>query len=304
MGGSSGDLLVFSSFPLRPAVAVFTKTRKPLRATGLAVLAMIVCAIVLQSLDRRDPQQAGLLRRSLNTICMPFLKGGAQVHRGAEAAWIALFRGNHLTAENEELRAEVAQLRATVAAIAAEDQISNRRNEVEENISVLHGDLMSASVLGETPARGRRLLWIGAGMNENVRSGMVAVGPHGIIGAVEEVYGDSATVRLVSDYTSSWGVEIEGKNELGLLKGIGDSQYAELHFGRTIADVQAGQAIISSGMASSVAPGGLPFGVVESVKRNKQGEPVAIVKLGDDATRLRTIFLLPAQQIAALPPVR
>lgn len=283
-------------------MAVFLKTKKPLRTTGLAVLALIICGIALQFVDRRNQQKSSIVRRSLNTICMPFLKAGAQVHRGAEAVWIGLFRGEQLANENEELRAELMQLRVASAAAIAENELNARRNAVSDNISTLRGDLISASVLGETPAKGKRLLWIGAGMNENVRNGMVAVGPHGIIGAVEEVFADSATVKLVSDYTSSWGVEIGGADQLGLLKGTGDSQYAELHFGRTVADVEKGQAVVSSGMASSVAPGGLPFGVVESVKRNKQGEPVAVVKLADDATKLRTVFILPAQQIAALPP--
>ncbi|HNM46954.1 MAG TPA: rod shape-determining protein MreC [Candidatus Sumerlaeota bacterium] len=283
-------------------MAVFLKTKKPLRTTGLAVLALIVCGIALQFADRRNQQKSNIVRRSLNTICMPFLKAGAQVHRGAEAVWIGLFRGEQLASENEELRAELLQLRVASAAAIAENELNARRNAVSDNISTLRGDLISASVLGETPAKGKRLLWIGAGMNENVRNGMVAVGPHGIIGAVEEVFADSATVKLVSDYTSSWGVEIGGADQLGLLKGTGDSQYAELHFGRTVAAVEKGQAVVSSGMASSVAPGGLPFGVIESVKRNKQGEPVAVVKLADDATKLRTVFILPAQQIAALPP--
>lgn len=283
-------------------MAVFLKTKKPLRTTGLAVLALIVCGIALQFADRRNQQKSNIVRRSLNTICMPFLKAGAQVHRGAEAVWIGLFRGEQLASENEELRAELLHLRVASAAAIAENELNARRNAVSDNISTLRGDLISASVLGETPAKGKRLLWIGAGMNENVRNGMVAVGPHGIIGAVEEVFADSATVKLVSDYTSSWGVEIGGADQLGLLKGTGDSQYAELHFGRTVAAVEKGQAVVSSGMASSVAPGGLPFGVIESVKRNKQGEPVAVVKLADDATRLRTVFILPAQQIAALPP--
>ncbi len=283
-------------------MAVFLKTKKPLRTTGLAVLALIVCGIALQFADRRNQQKSNIVRRSLNTICMPFLKAGAQVHRGAEAVWIGLFRGEQLASENEELRAELLQLRVASAAAIAENELNARRNAVSDNISTLRGDLISASVLGETPAKGKRLLWIGAGMNENVRNGMVAVGPHGIIGAVEEVFADSATVKLVSDYTSSWGVEIGGADQLGLLKGTGDSQYAELHFGRTVATVEKGQAVVSSGMASSVAPGGLPFGVIESVKRNKQGEPVAVVKLADDATKLRTVFILPAQQIAALPP--
>lgn len=283
-------------------MAVFLKTKKPLRTTGLAVLALIICGIALQFVDRRNQQKSSIVRRSLNTICMPFLKAGAQVHRGAEAVWIGLFRGEQLANENEELRAELMQLRVASAAAIAENELNARRNAVSDNISTLRGDLISASVLGETPAKGKRLLWIGAGMNENVRNGMVAVGPHGIIGAVEEVFADSATVKLVSDYTSSWGVEIGGADQLGLLKGTGDSQYAELHFGRTVAAVEKGQAVVSSGMASSVAPGGLPFGVVESVKRNKQGEPVAVVKLADDATKLRTVFILPAQQIAALPP--
>ncbi|MCC7390836.1 rod shape-determining protein MreC [Candidatus Sumerlaeota bacterium] len=283
-------------------MAVFLKTKKPLRTTGLAVLALIVCGIALQFADRRNQQKSNIVRRSLNTICMPFLKAGAQVHRGAEAVWIGLFRGEQLASENEELRAELLQLRVASAAAIAENELNARRNAVSDNISTLRGDLISASVLGETPAKGKRLLWIGAGMNENVRNGMVAVGPHGIIGAVEEVFADSATVKLVSDYTSSWGVEVGGADQLGLLKGTGDSQYAELHFGRTVAAVEKGQAVVSSGMASSVAPGGLPFGVIESVKRNKQGEPVAVVKLADDATKLRTVFILPAQQIAALPP--
>ena len=283
-------------------MAVFLKTKKPLRTTGLAVLALIICGIALQFVDRRNQQKSSIVRRSLNTICMPFLKAGAQVHRGAEAVWIGLFRGEQLASENEELRAELLQLRVASAAAIAENELNARRNAVSDNISTLRGDLISASVLGETPAKGKRLLWIGAGMNENVRNGMVAVGPHGIIGAVEEVFADSATVKLVSDYTSSWGVEIGGADQLGLLKGTGDSQYAELHFGRTVAAVEKGQAVVSSGMASSIAPGGLPFGVVESVKRNKQGEPVAVVKLADDATKLRTVFILPAQQIAALPP--
>ncbi|HMZ52962.1 MAG TPA: hypothetical protein PK988_11915, partial [Candidatus Sumerlaeota bacterium] len=146
-------------------MAVFLKTKKPLRTTGLAVLALIVCGIALQFADRRNQQKSNIVRRSLNTICMPFLKAGAQVHRGAEAVWIGLFRGEQLASENEELRAELLQLRVASAAAIAENELNARRNAVSDNISTLRGDLISASVLGETPAKGKRLLWIGAGMN-------------------------------------------------------------------------------------------------------------------------------------------
>lgn len=128
--------------------------------------------------------------------------------------------------------------------------------------------------------------------------GMVVLGPHGVVGILEGVYESTAKVLLLTDSRSTWGAQVEGRGELGLLRGTGDPRVVELHFDRTATESVEEEIIVTSGMAGSIAPGGIPFGRVLSVKANRKGEPMALVELPQEPARLRTLFILPLERIS------
>ena len=282
-------------------MATLGRPENRLRAVGVTAVALILSGLCIDAIDRHSPGGGNPVSRALVAASSPFMKLGSSLHRGAEHTWNGIFGSQRLAAENDELRQELMELRIKASIERSEGVLAERRAEISTNLPSVGSELIAAPVLAGPASPGRRVLWIGAGVEQGVRSGMIVLGPHGIIGSVADVHASTALVELVTDHKAAWGAQVAGSNELGLLRGTGDPLKLELHFDRTVAKVAEGQAIISSGMSGSIAPGGIPFGEVDSVALNKQGEPVAVVRLPDDPTAMRTVFILPLDRVPQAP---
>lgn len=130
---------------------------------------------------------------------------------------------------------------------------------------------------------------------------MIVLGAYGIVGEVTKVYQRTSLVELVTDEAAVWGAEVDARGDLGLAKGTGDPSFIEFHFNLSSTETEPGETLVSSGMAGSIAPGGVPFGKVQELRRSKEGEVVAIVRLPEPPEELRTMFVLPQRRIPFKP---
>jgi rod shape-determining protein MreC len=275
-------------------MATLGRRKSRLERVLVFMAGLVVVAIALHAASAGGQ---GPLERGIASLAELPLRAGAGVHRLASNLWLASFEADRLREENEELRAQLLANRISQSIDLAEAATAELAERVAATLPMGPVDLITAPVLAAPSAGHRQVLWVGMGTNEGVHPGMAVLGPHGLIGLVERTTSGMAMIRLVTDRLSSWGAEVSGLGELGLLKGTGDPTIVELHFSRTATEATGGLPVTTSGMAGSVAPAGIPFGTVIEVVASKKDEPMARVELPSDPSRLRTVWILPQRPI-------
>lgn len=266
-----------------------------------ATIALLLLGLLVQVITGDDPESRNPLASAVVFAANPFMRLGAAVHEGMGALWLSVFSAQRLQEENVRLREQLATGGLNESATRSREALDWLTQEVSTNIPPGTFELISAPVLALPPTSGRQIAWIGAGSDDGLEPGMIVLGVHGIVGEVDAVYTSSALVELVTDERAVWGAEVEKAGGMGLLQGTGDPLLVEMHFDVTAIEAKAGDRVVSSGMAGSIAPGGVPFGKIQEIKTNKRGEPIAVVRLPEKPGKLRTVFVLPQRRIPFEP---
>lgn len=261
---------------------------------GAVVLTVAVTFALHLALTRAP----GLTTNGSMAFAEPFLRLGSGIHEKSSAVWLALFEGDRLRRENDELRGRLMEARIDVATEQTERTLVELTERVSSNLPVGSMQLLTVPVLAAGGAQDRQVLWLGMGAREGIAPGMAVLGPETVVGIVESCTDSMSLVRLVTDRKSKWGAEVEGLGELGLLVGTGAGDTVELHFSRTVTAAEKGQKVTTSGMAGSIAPSTLPFGEIVDLGKNRKSEPMAVVKLSSDPSLLRTVWVLPEQRLS------
>lgn len=259
----------------------------PLLAAFAAVLLLFVLLTVVLRFE------GGFISR----VTAPLVRLGSGGHDRVARLWVALFEGDRLREENLALREQLLQRQLRSAQFEVETNLQLLATHAPTSLGEGIAELLTVPVLAQPGSDGVEILWLDGGESLLIESGMAVLGPEGIIGLVESVKGEVSRVRLLTDRRSALGVEVRDRGELGVVRGNGDGRL-ELAFTRTATACEAGDPVVTSGLAGSLAPALLPVGVVESVSRNAKGEPVALVKLPTAPHELRTVWVLPAQRVA------
>lgn len=272
------------------------------KRVAVAAVALVLAALFLEAVERRRPGAENPVNHGVLTIAGPFLRLGAWVGDQGSVATGALRGARELREENERLRAELQETRLHNAVADARRTLSSLAQDVSTNIPPGSFDLFHAPVIANPVRTGRQQVWVAVGSLDGIREGMVALGPQGIAGMVTDVFERTARVSLLTDDQAAWGAQVAESGDLGLLRGTGHPSLVEMHFERTAVSADVGDLVVSSGMAGSLAPAGMQFGVVEEVTWNKKGEPVALVRLPGTPERLRTLFIAPLDRLPAEAP--
>jgi rod shape-determining protein MreC len=197
----------------------------PYRSLTL-VIALVVLALLLLVLD-----QAGMLgsaRAQLQTLLTPIMRTLRQVGDGVGGV------GQGLT--------EVAQLRDRVAALELENSELKSQNlqvqELQLQIARLQAQLrieqerpwqlLGADVSARTPDGGRRVVMLAAGSQQGIKPGMAVLGregssPAALIGVVEHVGPRSASVLLITDFSSAISAQLYHAG--GVASGVVQGQW-------------------------------------------------------------------------------
>lgn len=280
-------------------MATSRRRRLPLSTSLFAALgaAACVCAVALAAGPFAAAPEPTLAGSASWTLLRPFVAAGAAGRDFLQSIQGALGRGGALAEENAALRAALAEARLDEA---REDALAARAEARQQASTwVPEGSLAlePAAVLAGPAPRGPRVLWIAGGQGSGWAVGQVVLSSGGVIGVIDRVTPEAAMVRLVTDEKSAWGAEIDGRGELGLVRGTGRPQEVEFLFERTTTEVAVGDAAVTSGRAGSAPLGGIPFGDVVELRKNKRGEPVAVLRLAEDPEALRTVFVLGARRL-------
>lgn len=188
--------------------------------------------------------------------------GAVRAVRGAWDGYVAL-QGVHR--RNEELRQRVADLEVKLQqarALALESQSLRQTLALRDRAGV---PTRAADVIGTSATADFRTVTIDRGTRDGIRADMAVIAPEGAVGRVVLPARSAAKVQLLVDRSAAVAVKVERTGAQGIAMGSGES-LLRLEYVSTTADVQAGDAVVTSGL-DGVYPPGFAVGRVESVER-------------------------------------
>ena len=152
----------------------------------------------------------------------------------------------NLTAENLKLRQTESDLRRLRGLLGYSEQFSMKTS-------------LAHAVMLDTSGRFKSLI-IDRGAGDGVEVNDAIVNASGLIGRVILTTKDMAKIQLVTDANCSVGSLIERTRRQGVLRGDGTAAM-ELHDIPTLADVRAGDRVLTAGI-DGIYPKGIPIGVI------------------------------------------
>jgi|TARA_B110000503_G_scaffold53778_1_gene86338 rod shape-determining protein MreC len=159
---------------------------------------------------------------------------------------------------------------------------------------LLQHSVLVAELIGASPDPLSHTIIINRGKNYKVFEGQTVLDADGLMGQVIEVYGASSKVLLISDSSHALPVQILRNGMLSIAEGHGDFRHLSLRYVASIADIKAGDQLVSSGLGGRY-PAGYPVGVVVSVNA-VSGNPYLAVDIEPSAKIDQSRYLLLVSQ--------
>lgn len=232
------------------------------------LIACVVVSLVLFTASSRmgDSGPIAGVRSAFMTATTPVRYLGATV--------TAPFQGlgnifANLTADQgtlSDLKAENERLQARNAELEESEQTASRLQELLGIKDTYNLQSTAARIISGSVDSWSSTVTIDKGTADGLSVGMPVTASNGVIGQIVECGATSATVRLLTDESSSISAMVQTSRAQGMLVGSATGQ-VELTLIRTSQTVNVGDVIVTSGLGG-VFPKGLPLGKVTSVDSN------------------------------------
>jgi rod shape-determining protein MreC len=246
----------------------------------LALLAVISISVLALDLLGTGPLES--VRNGLLGALGPFRSAGEAVFGEDESDELARLR-----AENDSLVGMEAR------AANAETEVAALRELFGLPLSA-QIDRTVARVIGGPRANFDRTLEIDKGAGAGIKPGMAVTTGAGLVGQVDRVTFNRATIRLIDDPLVRPGVLHVPSRDVGVARGSGEGEPmivdSEIDAGTEIA---ADDLFVTSGVEGSGFPGGIPYGRAIDVRPS--GNPLEQEVLLDpvaDLERLTVVEVL------------
>jgi rod shape-determining protein MreC len=261
------------------------------RTRGLAVAVGIAFLLILFS-----PQ---IQRRPLLLVEQPLLLFESWVQRtvGSLTGWGGRVTEQYVALgdqreDNQRLRDEVARLRGEVTALEERLGEAARHERLQAFGREAGLGTTVARVIGRDPTNWYQSVLIDRGERDGVVADMGVVVPDGVVGRVIKVMPRTAVVLLVSDRNSVVPGLTQRSRDEGLIEGVGAGRL-RMKYLSTLADVQAGDSVVTSGLTAEF-PKGLRIGTVTAVEQSPDAiSQSAFLEPAVDLSRLEEVVLLP-----------
>jgi rod shape-determining protein MreC len=260
---------------------------------SVALFFVAVTGIFLLSPKNRQGLQSGFLG-----VVSPFLRKGSELDSRWKNYRAGLKKLDELEADNQRLKVENDQLRASAQALRGAESENLRLKSALGYQGHSAFALVSARVIGRSPANWWSTVVIDKGTADLVQKEMPVVTPDGLVGKVVNVEEHSAIVLLVSDENCRVAATVEGTKEQGIIRvevrGKRTSNNImprmTLDFLSRFAPLQPGQKIYTSGAGSIYPPGILAGQIIEFKSRELDG--VAVIEPAVDIAALADVFVV------------
>jgi rod shape-determining protein MreC len=238
------------------------------RRARVLLAVLIVGALTLLILDLRGGQGPlssvrsatggvlGALERGAATVVSPFFA----LRDWSGTIFSQSERIVDLERENSELRSLVEQSAVDRSRAAAVDALLGVAGVGQYRIT-------PAEVIAIGPAQD--FSWtvtIDAGRRDGISADMTVINGDGLVGRVESVTRNTATVVLIVDAASAVGARVAGTDEVGILSGIGRQDSLDFQLLDPLAKLEVGDALVTFGSRQGrpYAPG-IPIGDVVDI---------------------------------------
>ncbi|VCU68865.1 Cell shape-determining protein MreC [Pigmentiphaga humi] len=161
-------------------------------------------------------------------------------------------------------RIEMAQLTTQAAQMAAEN--AQLRRLLGANARVQAPTVLVQVLFEARDAFSRRLI-VDKGTRQGIAAGMPVIDDGGVVGQVVRVSPMTAEVALLTDKAQSIPIQVLRTGLRGITYGGEIGGRLGLRFMAADADIQVGDALVTSGL-DGIYPEGLPVATVESVERD------------------------------------
>jgi rod shape-determining protein MreC len=207
-------------------------------------------------------------------LASPVLEAIARPVAAANRAIADLQEFASLREENARLREENARLLAWQTAARRLENENERMRGLANFREGPEASFITARIVGDSVSAYVRGALLNVGRRAGVASGQAVVTGEGLAGRIAEVGDNSARVLFVTDVNSRLPVLIERTRERAILAGD-NSQQLRLSLLQSVAGVQRGDRIVTSGHGGSF-PVGIPVGeVVETGEGSVRVRPFA-----------------------------
>jgi rod shape-determining protein MreC len=275
----------------------------PARAPTL-LITLVVLALILVALDYAG--MLGPLRSQASSLVNPAM---TLMHRAGMSigGLVDARSASQESGELAQLREEVSRLReANLHTQQLELELARLRQQVrieaEQPWKLVGGDISAFS-----PDSGRRVVVLAVGSDAGVHPGMAVIAKEGanppsLIGVVEEVGSRSASVLLITDFSSAVSARIYRSDRS--IDGLVQGQW-QRGSRLTLEEVEReeqlaeGDVVVTAGLSKTFQadlphasiPPNVPIGMIDSVTV-EEGKPVADVRPYVDPDRVRYAWVI------------
>jgi rod shape-determining protein MreC len=247
-------------------VAVYRRSRRH----RFFLLLLALTSVTVITLDYRGAGSGTIdsVKRTARDALAPVQSAASGVLEPIGSFFSGLTHFRSLERENERLQAELDAMRA--------EQITTEGAEREREalLDLMRLDFSStipavpARVLVNAPSNFQNTVVINRGSTSGVAVGQPVINGAGLVGRVLEVSDRTSTIQLLTDRSSDLGVRLAGSGEIGIATGGGSNEPLRVGFVPATTKVEAGEAVVTSGLEGSAYPPEIPVGKVQSTAKS------------------------------------
>jgi rod shape-determining protein MreC len=238
---------------------------------------LVVLSLLLLTISVRGANDGPIyaFRMGVLDVVAPVERGLSRAWSPVQGAWDWTSNVIQAASENPKLERRIEELEASNASLAA---VQDENEGLRDVVGLIdRGTFPSGTqpvvgrVIARTPSAVDRSIVIGLGSNDGVRINDPVLVPRGLIGRVEAVSANAASVALIINRDAAVSANIVGTDAAGVVTPVGSDggPVMELSYVPQRVRVSTGDVVVTSGWhtgdLSSILPGGIPIGVVSSV---------------------------------------
>jgi rod shape-determining protein MreC len=280
-------------------MAVSRRSARP----RFTLVVLILASLTLITLDLRGGTSVLRVRGKARDAFSPVQSAVSSAVRPITDFFHGAFQYRQLKSDNAHLRAQLAQLNAQ----QIQDQYLLQTNKDLTDLLKLDfvGDIptVASRVIAGAESNFQLTIVIDRGTGAGLLKGMPVVAGNGLVGRVISTSANQSTVLLLTDPSASVGVEFAPSNAIGVATGQGTGRPLSVTLIDPAAVTPVGTVAVTSGLAGSPYPRGVPVGKVASdvADVGVQSHTVTIRPVVDLSQLSYVDVLVWTPQTAALP---
>lgn len=227
------------------------------------LIVLVLASVTLVTFDQRGGGAIPGLRGRARDAFSPVQRVFGDITSPMSNFFQGVFEYSQLRHDNARLRSQIEALRAQ----QIQDQYLQQENkDLTDQLKIdFVGDIptVASRVIGGAESNFQVTIVIDRGSGAGIAKGMPVVSATGLVGRVIQVSARQSTVILLTDASMGVGVQFAPSQAVGVAQGQGAGRALDVTLVDPSIDTKVGTAAVTSGLAGSPYPRGIPVGRVD-----------------------------------------